>query len=206
MVRKSKGFLALMVLFVAAAASGVAVWLLVLRLPPPEQASRRDLLRWVVTEDLRSHSMETRRALVRRLDDAFGGRIRWKAEGQAELAPAQQARMLENVAVLTEPWLLEKMDGYFALPPAKRLAYVDRILDSFETWRGAERLITAPSPQPDKPARRVQDGMIGTILKQVEQCRQAAQPEERQKMDEFILAVQARWLRRTLFGVPKAAA
>ena len=205
LVRKSKGFLALMVLFVAAAASGVALWGLVLRLPPPEQAGRRDLLRWVVTQDLSSHSLETRRALVRRLDETFGGRVRWRSDGQAELAPAQQARMIENVALLAEPWFLEKMEGYFALPLTERLGYVDRILDSFETWRGAERLISVPVTQPGKVVSpKPQDGMVGTILRQIEQCREAAPPEQRQKMDEFIRAVQARWLRRTLFGTSEA--
>jgi hypothetical protein len=201
--RKSKGFLAFLVLLVGAAVSaGVAAWLLLFRLPDPEDASPRDLLRWVVTQDLNDHSIETRRMLVRRLDESFGGQIKWSAKGQEPLAPAQQERMLQNVALLAEPWFLEKLDGYFALPPKERTAYVDRILDSFETWRGADQLMGSVDKSTGKRTQP-QTGMIGTILKQIEQCREQATAEERQKMDEFVLAVQGRWLWRTLLAPRK---
>ena len=50
-----------------AASSAIAVWA-TYRLPAPENARGRDLIRWLVTRDLRTETQTTCRALVRQLE------------------------------------------------------------------------------------------------------------------------------------------
>ncbi len=193
MARRTPGFLVFLVLFVVAAVSaGAVVWLLVLRLPDPEVAGPRDLLRWIATEDLSRHSDETQWTLARRLDEVFGGHIEWSAEGQDPLAPAQQTLMLSNVALLMKPWLLLKADDYCTLPQRERMAYVDRVLDSFQTWQGADQLMGGSST--------TETGILGTILNRIEECRQEATPQQQQKINQFLFALECRWLKRVLLG------
>jgi hypothetical protein len=202
-VRRSRGILAFVLLLaVAMASTGAVVWFKILRLPDPETASSRDLLRWVATQDLSRYSLATRRTLARRLEQTFagqGGSIGGDAQESSGMSPQMCVLMLKNLELLVEPWVLEKTEGYTALPASERMAYVDRVLDTFDLWQdaagwvGSEAALDVSMPQHRSP--------VLMFLNKVEQCRERAEPRLRGEIDRFLLAVQTRWVSRKLSAV-----
>ena len=166
-------------------------------LPDPADADRDQLLQWLVAGDLSRESRETRKTLACRLEVEFAQGIDFGDSG-AELDEARKERLWNNVVLLLGPWFVAKVDGYFQLDPPERPDYVDRLLDTIDVWRGVDamRPETADGPGPD--GADPSGDLMSVLLGQVEQWKETAEPEDRQRTDEFLAALKARWLTRTL--------
>ena len=108
-------------------------------LPHPKDASREQLVHWLVLRDLRGEPEELRLVLVRRLEEEFGEGVDWKGLS-GQLSQSQQQRIRENLIVLLRPWFMDKVDGYFSRSGEDRMAYMDRLLDTIVAWRGVDDL------------------------------------------------------------------
>ena len=199
-MRKHRVVLILMALALAAALGvtvTAAVQIYCYRLPDPASADREDLIRWLVTRDLCNESINTQRTLASRLEEEFSQDIDWEATA-GQLDSAQRERLWRNVLVLLEPWFDDKVDAYYALPPAERPAYVDRLLTTIGVWSNIESL-RADSAADGKP-KQASSGLLTVLSRKTEQWKQRAEPERRKQMAQFILAVQCRWLARRISG------
>jgi hypothetical protein len=187
-------------------AAGAGFWMVYPPLPDPTVATRHDLFRWLVLRDLSKESMETRLKILGRLDTEFEkiGDMDAKIES---LEGKRRQMLWYNVTVLLEPWLLSKVEQYSQLPASQKIDYIDRFLDRAELWNkvGAACLKNgaAPGQSSDRSVSKL-------VLDQIQQCSNRALPEQRQQMEAFISAVQARWLWRhlpsfSLFGEPAKA-
>ncbi len=184
-----------------AAALGVtvtaAVQMYCYRLPDPASADREGLIRWLVMGDLCNEPLDVQRTLASRLEEEFSEDIDWEATAD-QLDSVQRERLWQNVLVLLEPWFDEKVDAYHALPLAERSAYVDRLLVTIGVWSNIESL-RADSAAEGEP-KESSSGLLAVLASKTEQWKQRAEPERRQKMSQFILAVQCRWLVRRMSG------
>ena len=190
-MRSHRGILVLFVSVALLAAGGVAasVWLWP-GLPDPAVADRDGLLRWLVARDLSAESAETRRTLALRLDDEFSSGIDWQ-ETTGQLDDAQRQRVWENILVLLEPWFMEKADVYAQLDDAKRPEYVDQLIDSIAIWQGADSLQPQGNAATDQP-----EGLLSILFEQVEQWQQDADPQRRERIGQFLLAIKKQWALR----------
>jgi hypothetical protein len=163
------------------------------QLPDPDQASPEQLLRWLVTRDLGQESADIRGQLARRLEEAFPEKVDWPSL-KAQLDTTQRARLWKNVVLLLEPWFLEHMEGYFGRPPAERIAFLDGMLDRLATWRGVETLRADEPVAPDSSL--APQGIVQVLLDRVEQWKKQAEPRQRERITDFVAAVQTRWVQR----------
>ncbi len=108
-------------------------------LPHPRDADREQLVRWLVSRDLRGESNELRLALVQRLEEEFSAEMDWDSMSD-RLTQPQQKRLRDNLVLLLRPWFMSKLNGYFSLPASERVAYVDRLLDTISLWSGVDTL------------------------------------------------------------------
>jgi len=164
-------------------------------LPDPAVADREGLLRWLVLRDLEAESLETRRVLAQRLEEEFRGGIDWSTTSD-QLSKSQRRRVWVNVLNLLEPWFMAKTDNYYQLTAAERPAYVNRLLDTLGAWRGAAGLVAESTPSDGNAELR--PSLFATLLERVEQWKQRAKPEQRQRIEQFVTVVQTQWLLRTL--------
>lgn len=201
-----------------------AVQLYCYRLPHPEHADRGELLRWLVVSDLSQESRDLQRTLVSRLEEEFSEEIDWEATAE-KLNQPQRERLWQNVLVLLEPWFADKVDGYFKLPPAERTSYVDRLLDTVAVWSQVESLRQYTADQaagaPETPRTSTKTsagggsscqtgtksggtsaGLLKTLAEKTEQWKRQADPQRRKEINQFVLAVQFRWLARKLSSAP----
>ena len=163
------------------------------RLPDPTVANRDQLLQWLVTRDLGRESDKTRAVLARRLDEEFRKGIDWKATAE-RLSSNQEKQVWENVPLLLAPWLEQKTERYFALAEGNRSQFVDKVIDSFQVWRGVELM----RPKGEESTR---GGLMKMLLEQAEQCKASANPAQREQTEQFLSALQTRWVMRTLGGM-----
>ncbi len=189
---------------VLAAALGVtvtaAVQIYCYRLPDPALADREDLIRWLVMRDLCNESIHIQRTLASRLEEEFSQDIDWEATA-SQLDSLQRERLWRNVLVLLEPWFDDKVDAYFTLSPAERPTYVDRLLTTIGVWSNIESLRTDSRPSAaDGEPKEASSGLLAVLARKTEQWKQRAEPDRRKQMNQFILAVQCRWLVRRISG------
>ena len=186
-----------------------AVYVLNPPLPSPAESNREEIVRWLVTRDLGRESTETRQILARRLEEEFGSGVDWETTG-SQLNENQRQQLWDNVVLLLKPWFLEKTQRYFQLAASDRTAFLDELLDTVSMWQEIDTLyeqapdsevatqqaaaIPGDTPQPAAQ----QQGLVNAFFGQVEKCKEEAEPEDRQKIDEFLMAVQGRWLVRSM--------
>ena len=183
-------------LLVVGVAASIA--LLYPQLPDPRTADREDLLRWLVSRDLRRESMETRHALACRFEEEFCTACNTKADPDWEsvekrLDQSQRQQLWDNLPVVLEPWFLEKTDRYSELPQADRTAYLDRMLDMVAALSGIAVIRPSGNEAEDPSAA---GGLQALLLGQVEQWKQKAEPPQREKIDRFLADMQMRLLLR----------
>ena len=166
-------------------------------LPDPETADRDGLILWLVVGDLAEQPTETRHILARRIEAEFGAGLDW-AQTAEQLDETQRARVWTNLRWLIGPWVVQKADGYWGLPAAERPAFLDGFLDMAETWRGAEQLLPVAIGEPDG----AKESFLVTVYEELSLATQTAEPPQREQLEGFVAAVQARWLQRMFQGLP----
>jgi len=197
-LRNSRGVLTAVVLVAVLAASVSAAYLLFpWPLPDPKQCDREMLLRWIVTCDLSQYPPETQHTLARRLDEEFRTGFDWDAAAE-QLGPSEREQVWENVLLLLEPWFMDRVEDYHALSAAERLPYLDDILDRMQAWRGVESLRSTGSRGSEPPGEP--PDLLSLLQERIERCKSKADPKARERISQFQVALQARWLLRALCG------
>jgi hypothetical protein len=169
-------------------------------LADPSTADRTELLYWVVMRDLSEEPPETRRVLAHRLDEEFRAGIDWGVVDE-QLDAERRARLWRNVPLLLEPWFMEKVNGYFNESDERRAAYLDKMIDAVAVWAGLDAI--RPGAAEGKGGAARSPGLTEMLLGEVEGWKQRAAPGDRQRITEFLAAMQARWLTRDLIGAGK---
>ena len=195
-MRSYRGILTVLVLAALLVSAGIAaIRLFYPPLPHPAEANREELIRWLVVRDLGAEPVEIRQALASRLEGEFGAGLDWDAMGE-RLDQSQRKRVWDNILLLLEPWFLQKTDQFFKLATADQPAYLDQLLDTINVWRGFDSLRPKQSETPEKPGRQL--GLVDSLFDRVEQWKEQAEPQRRQRIGQFANAIQARWLLRNL--------
>ncbi len=179
-------------------------------LPDPAVADREGLLRWFATRDLRREPMDTRHALAQRFEEEFctasGTKLSntrasdtktnpdWESLGQ-RLDQSERQQFWDNLAVVLEPWFLEKTDRYHELTEAQRTPYLDRMIDTITVLNGIDA-IRPNGGEAGKPSG--EGGLYALLLGHVQQWKQNVDPPRRERIDRFLAHMQRRWILRTL--------
>jgi hypothetical protein len=179
------------ILVVSASGVGAALYVQQ-RLPEPDACSREQLIRWLVLRDLAQEPVEVRHRLAIRLEQEFAqGSMNWQAAG-ARIDESHRVRLWKNVGLLAEPWFLGKVDQYISLSAQERMAYLDRLLDTLTQWKSVEQLRPSSGQEGASPS------FMAQLLQWVRQWQERADPQRRDQIDQFLLAVQARWMMRSI--------
>lgn len=168
-----------------------SAWVYSSQLPAPEYANRDELLRWLVTRDLGQESAHTRAVLARRLDDEFVD-VDWEGLG-GQMSVEHRRQLWENMPRLLEPWFMDKLDGYDKCDEARREAYVDGIIDRMSQLSGMNCLRENGETKSSPKLSRL-------LIENAELWKNQAPPKEKQRIGQFLAAIQARWLIRTFCG------
>jgi hypothetical protein len=163
-------------------------------LPDPAVANREELLRWLITRDLAKESAKTRLALVQRLEEEFRRGVDWEAL-RGKTTEAQRKQLWHNIPLLLGPWLCEKASIFSRLPAAKRMPFLDESIDAILAWQGVDRL----RQDSDAPAGK-SPGLLSVLLDQVEKCKRDVEPQQRDRISQFLTALQVRMLTKQLFN------
>lgn len=182
----------LLVLLASILTIGVAASLMMPHgLPHPDIASRHELLQWVVDRDLAKESPETCLTLVRRLEGEFSATgVDW-ASLDGQLTDAQREQLWKNIPLLFRPWLGEKAAIYARLSNAERSRFMDSVMKMLATWQGADQLQVKKA---DKHTAKESHDLTAMLINQIEAYKRDAEPSERDRIDQFFLAIQARAL------------
>jgi hypothetical protein len=177
-------------LLVLVAVAGGA-WFVTGGLPDPANCDRMQLLFWLVGRDLEQEPYEVRLRLLHRLEQEDWGNVDPKRAEQW-LTEGRRQQLDRNIASLVEPWFFDKMEQYYALPRRQRSAYLDQVLDRLTKLRGAR----TAAGQKDASGGRV----AKVLFDQVPEWRRRADPQQRAEINEFLLALEARYLARGLLS------
>jgi hypothetical protein len=183
MINRRSTLLIVILVATAAVTAGV-IW--VTALPHPRDASRDQLVHWLVLRDLRTEPAELRLALVRRLEEEFGENVDWDGVSE-QLTQSQQQRVRDNLIVLLRPWFMDKLDGYLSLSMNEKVPYVDKLLDTITAWRGVDTLQTGADT--DGKQKLFEIFMQRAVLWQKE-----AKPLRAEQIGDFMLAIQIRYV------------
>ncbi|MHB1037632.1 MAG: hypothetical protein ACYC35_18400 [Pirellulales bacterium] len=198
-MHRHRGILVAVGIAVLALVSSVAAYQMYqYRLPNPDDADCAGLLKWMVLRDLRQESPELNRKLVHRLEQELRAGLNWQEAG-AGLDESQREKTWNNVTFLVQLWFTEKVDGYFRCAASKRLAFLDEQIDVLKNLRGVAELL--PAAERSGTGGGEMAG-VAALMGQVEQWIQQAAPNQRPRMREFLLAVQLRFLARSLQSKP----
>jgi hypothetical protein len=169
----------------AIGSSALAVWA-VYRLPAPEHATGRDLLRWLVTRDLREESEETHRALVRQLE-VYLQDTQDLGASAAEMNDERRTLLESNVSVLLPQWLHLGAERYAQLDPDKQpalldeqLLLVERVADMSRLWNGSAQNTSTANP-------------IFELVATIEEIIAAAPADDRAALDQYVRAMKLHW-------------
>ena len=167
------------------ASSAVGVWTMY-RLPDPEHARGRDLMRWLVTRDLREETQETHRALVKQLElylqdaEDLGG-------AAAEMNDERRRMLKANVAVLLPEWLRLGAERHEQLAPeqrpallAEQLVLVERVSELNALWH-----VPVGGAEEANP--------IFALVAAVEGMVAEANSDERPQLDRYVRAMKLQW-------------
>jgi hypothetical protein len=185
-------FLALVALLVVAI--GVAIPFLAQSLPDPAKADRQQLLRWLIAKNLEQETPATRLTLAQRLESEFAAGIDWTAF-QSKIQEPQRKQLLNNIPCVLRPWILEKAEAYMKLSEGQRTAFLDRLIDTLESWRGVEKILpqsTQNTQGTEKPPK-----LTAMLLKEMDSLQKEVPTEQQQQLNQLWTAMQARWLWRS---------
>lgn len=169
-----------------------AAW--ALYLPPPERASRPQLLRWLVQRDLQRQSDQVRTTLVDRCQDELEAGLELPATTRP-LPPALRHRLAHNCQILQRHWFLLRARQYAVLPATERLEFLDRQVRALIVWTAAQQQFAAyaapvagatltagsTSAAGDAPA-----GSSSQVLDQLSEWVREADPQSRDELNRAI--------------------
>ncbi|MDZ4818994.1 MAG: hypothetical protein SGJ20_08485 [Planctomycetota bacterium] len=201
--KKSVAVLAVL-LFLAGAAAGFVYN--AQRLPNPNEADLNQLVRWLVTKDLRQESPQTKDELLDGLEQQIQTPIR-SADVQSQLTAPQQTLLMSNADVLAERWFHRQVDQYFAQPEATRPAYLDKQIDEIQGSQLVQSL--AGLAENETASGDTKAGNKSAIWIAIQQRAKSwierAEKYRRRRCQQFVDAVQQHLLMRWLQDSAPAA-
>ncbi|MBN2292844.1 MAG: hypothetical protein JXM70_10485 [Pirellulales bacterium] len=168
-----------------------SAWVYSSQLPDPEHADRGELIRWMVTRDLRQESPRTREVLALRLEKEFVD-VDWEGLG-SQMSTEHRRRLWANLPLILEPWFMHKLEDYSNRDANERQQCVDAIIDRMTKLSGMNCLRDQSTDQSVPKLKEL-------MFEQIEVWKKRADPEEKKRIGQFFAAIQARWLIRKLSG------
>lgn len=205
-------WLALLAAVAVSAAAAVHVTRQGLPEPNPAEAlvARGDLVRYLSTADLSQESRGTTVRLIDRLENEFRQGRDW----QGDLTPLDDAaweRFQANFAHVMEVWFLDKVDRFHQLPVDARNRFLDREINNILRWRVVTSERSGQAPPRPAPERRRGRGRgpggnrdLGAIIGVISRIAEQASDAERRRCEEFLAALQLRFMNRALERLPGA--
>jgi hypothetical protein len=194
-MRKNSGFVLFVLLaglVLAACAGGVVLY--ATRMPDPQTADLRGLLRWLVTRDLSQEPDATQEQLLSRLEGELRGGLELTAGDQ--LTEDQRARLVENADLLGRRWFLKQVEQYTALAASEKATFLDRQIDEVQQSGVVQALVAVLEPAGSSASTNAWSSLnerIGHWTARMEAGRKA-------KVEEFLAAVKGNLLWRTVRG------
>jgi hypothetical protein len=164
-------------------------------LPEPAKANRQELLRWLIAEDLARQTPETLLSLAERLEVEFGSGVDWAAF-QSRLDDSQRRRLLQNIPSVLRPWILKKAETYAKIAADQKAAFLDRLLDTLDVWKGVEKLLPRAVPPGGESA---EPSKLATILSsEMDALQRDAPATQQEQVGKFWTDVRLHWFLRGL--------
>jgi hypothetical protein len=212
MTNRRRGLLVGLFLAGAALASlATAAVVMIQRLPDPETADRRGLIRWLIERDLREQPWDLRLRLVSRVEQELLAGVDLR-EVAALLNADQCRRLVKNGDELARVWFVREADHYAAarqdqrpslldqqLKHVQRLGIMDQ-LAAVERWAAARThqqaslaatALAKPTSQPSAT------GSFAANTERIERWVSETVPAERAKLQEFFTAIRTRMVLET---------
>ena len=139
-------------------------------LPSPDSSNPEQLLRWLVTEDLKDVSEETHVALVNRfVDEANQG---WDVAQGADvsLSTSQKQRLTSNLELLKQVWFFDRVRHYADLEPELQFEFLRTQIRTIDQWT---QIAAAYAPQFGWPEPTADD-----LFAQIDTWVEASAPEQ----------------------------
>jgi hypothetical protein len=189
-MKKSRGILILLLLICLSGAVGAAaVYVSVIRMPDPESADSRGLMRWLVQRDLSRQPDKVQRTIVDRLLVALPSTDEWTDDVQ--LNDGQKSLLSQNSQLLKHVWFVSRVERFFQLPPEQHDPYLDEQIDtvarlsivSDELTKMVDQQTSQNVPDEGMSLMRDMDGWIAE-----------ASGSERERMLQAVSSGVVRWL------------
>jgi hypothetical protein len=195
MFPKRRGILVLLaILILVTAAVGGAIPFLPRGLPDPAKATRDELLRWLITKDLAKEPPPTQLAIARRLETEFAAGVDWSSF-KDRIDDSQCRQLLKNIPCVLRPWILEKADAYEQLAAEGKNAFVDRLIDTLDVWRGVEKLLPKQAENSQDPANSPK--LTAILMQEMEKLQKESPPSKQEQINQLWMAVQMRMVLRS---------
>lgn len=170
---------------ISLAAGAQAIWI--------EFSSRRtfdraELVAWLTERDLALVPRAVRLRLARQFEQDFAAGHDWKLE-LSQLDDQRRERLANNYTELSQAWLLDKVDRYFAFQEPERTEYLDSQIDAISRWPIFEQ----GKFQRGKSLRNVD---LSRHLPRLQARFTRLRPDEQRRLQQFVGAVYLRWLAR----------
>ena len=163
------------------------------RMPDPERADLRGLLRWLVTRDLNLESIDLQDRLLARLEVQLGDGLE-ASDVRNQLSDDQRSQLMDNVDVLGRRWFFNQVDNYFAQPNEARVRYLDEQIKSIEV----SGLIKSLKALAKSEGGAAAENLWTTLGERINRWTAGVKAEQKARADEFVAAVQANLLLRTV--------
>lgn len=173
MFTKHRGTLTLIMVFaISSVAFGGSWWLWSLPIVP-QTASRDQLLRAMVTQDLGSQSPNVQQAWVDRLQGELTGDFAVPSSGM-DLSPKYRERLSANIQTLQSTWFTLRTAQYATLPTAERQAFLEQQIELVTAWPKLSALVPGEVQTPEAATKQ--------FMTQIEEWISAATGERQAQM------------------------
>ena len=116
------------------AVAGTAGWQWYFQLPAPQRATNQQVLRWLVFKDLEQESLETRVALVDRLQEMPAESFNQNQGGKPQLSASYRERLKRNAKLLQADWFEHRCRQYANCEMERRLQFLEAQLEAVLRW------------------------------------------------------------------------
>lgn len=193
---KRRGFLALFAfLLVVTAVIGGTIPFFYRDLPEPAKANRQELLRWLITKDLAKEPPERVLALGERLEAEFASGVDW-SKYQSKLDEAQRKQLFQNIPYILRPWIVKKAEAYSQIAKDQKSAFLDRLLDTLEVWRGVEKLLPSSTAAGKEPAKSPK--LLTILMQEMDKIQKESPDLQQKQVGKFWADVQMQWFLRSI--------
>ncbi len=216
MTNRRRGILVGLVLAGAGLATlAAAVAALIQRLPEPETADRRGLIRWLIERDLREQPWDMRLRLVNRVEQELLAGVDLR-EVATMLDADQCRRLIDNGDELARVWFVREANHYAAVSPdqqpsllgeqldhVRRLGIMDQ-LAAIEQWAAARAgrtgTASAAKAETSEPQTPRTTAPFASSTERFQRWLAESAPAERAKLQDFFTAIRNRMVIEAVRG------